>query len=109
MKTQRCLLVLHWLACAASAQAACSRPVKVAISPMGRNMMVAPDGGVSGLAPDFLKLAAARTGCQFDFIKLPRARALRMLQTGSVQYAATITVRNTCAWWRRPAACRACR
>jgi polar amino acid transport system substrate-binding protein len=84
MKILRCLLVLHWLACAASAQAACSRPVKVAISPMGRNMMVNPDGSVSGLVPDILKLAAARTGCQFDFINVPRVRALRMLETGDI-------------------------
>ncbi len=84
MKILRCLLVLNWLACAASAQAACSRPVKVAISPMGRNMMVSPDGSVSGLVPDILKLAAARTGCQFDFINVPRVRALRMLETGDI-------------------------
>ena len=84
MKTLRRLLVVALLAGAGPAQAACSRPVKVAISPMGRNMMVEADGSVGGLVPDFLQLAAARTGCRFDFITVPRARALAMLQSGEI-------------------------
>lgn len=84
MRKLRRLLVFTLLACAASAQAACSRPVKVAISPMGRNMMADADGAVGGLVPDFLRLAAARTGCQFDFISVPRARALMLFQSGAI-------------------------
>jgi len=80
----RCLAILAFLACAAPAQAVCSRPVKVAISPMGRNMMVAADGTVGGLVPDFLQLVAERTGCQFEFFTVPRARALKMLQAGAI-------------------------
>jgi polar amino acid transport system substrate-binding protein len=80
----RRLVVLLILASAASAQAACSRPVKVAISPMGRNMMVDADGAVGGLVPDFLSLVAARTGCRFAFITVPRARALKLLELGDI-------------------------
>jgi polar amino acid transport system substrate-binding protein len=84
MRLLRRLLVLSLLAGAASAQGACSRPVKVAISPMGRNMMVAADGSVAGLVPDFLKQVAARTGCHFVFILVPRARAHLLFESGAV-------------------------
>lgn len=84
MSILRRIAVVSLLAWAASAQAACSRPLKVAASPMGRNMMVAADGSVSGLVPDFLQLAAARTGCRFDFITVPRARAHMLFEAGEV-------------------------
>jgi polar amino acid transport system substrate-binding protein len=75
MRRPRRPLLLILLACAASAQAACSRPVRVVISPMGRNMMACTGGQASGLVPDFLKQVAARTGCRFHFTMVPRARA----------------------------------
>ncbi|MYN02583.1 transporter substrate-binding domain-containing protein [Pseudoduganella sp. DS3] len=78
------LLLLSLQVLAATAQAACSRPVKVVISPMGRNMMVEADGGIGGVVPDFLKLVASRTGCQFEFITVPRARALVLFENGAV-------------------------
>lgn len=74
------LLIL--LACASSAQAACSRPVKVVISPMGRNMMADAGGKASGLVPDFLNQVATRTGCQFHFNMVPRARAHMLFARG---------------------------
>lgn len=82
MSFLRRIAVLSLLAGAASAQAACSRPLKVVISPMGRNMMVAADGGVGGLVPDFLQLVASRTGCRFNFVVVPRARAHMVFENG---------------------------
>lgn len=83
MRLLRRLAVLSLLAGAVSAQAACSRPVRVAVSPMGRNMMVAADGRVAGLVPDFLQQVAART-CRFVFLPVPRARAHFLFETGAV-------------------------
>lgn len=78
------LLLFALQVLAAPAQAACSRPLKVVISPMGRNMMVEADGSVSGVVPDFLKLVASRTGCRFEFTSVPRARAHVLFENGEV-------------------------
>ena len=82
MRILRRQVLLILLACAASAQAACSRPVKVVISPMGRNMMAGAGGQASGLVPDFLKQVATHTGCRFHFNMVPRARAHMLFASG---------------------------
>lgn len=58
------------------------RPVKVVISPMGRNMMAGAGGQASGLVPDFPQQVATRTGCRFHFNTVPRARAQMLFPSG---------------------------
>ncbi len=62
----------------------CSRLIKVAISPIGRSMMVSDKGGVTGIVRDFLDLVSQRSGCAFDYQPVPRARAFAMLEKGDI-------------------------
>ncbi len=63
---------------------ACSRLIKVAISPIGRSMMVSGNGAVTGIVRDFLDLVSQRSGCAFDYMVVPRARAFAMLEKGNI-------------------------
>ncbi|MBV8464845.1 MAG: transporter substrate-binding domain-containing protein [Burkholderiales bacterium] len=83
------LALLSALHCSAAAdprpqQQACSRVLKVAISPIGKSMMVSPTGQVSGIVSDFLGHVSELTGCKFEFVVVPRVRAFLMLKNGSV-------------------------
>jgi len=62
----------------------CSRPILVAASPMGRSMIISTDGKVSGLTHDAFNLIAKDTGCTFEYVVVPRARAFLMLNDGEV-------------------------
>lgn len=74
-----------WLAvgvmAAAPAWADCSRPIRVPVAPIG--LSVATSGGeVAGVFPDVLRKIASETGCQFDFVVVPRARVEAMFASG---------------------------
>jgi len=64
------------------AKAGCSRPIRVAASPIGLLMTVADDGAVSGPDEVFLKLVGARIGCEFRYDAMSRARAFQLMATG---------------------------
>lgn len=75
---------------AAESIPACSRPVKVAISPIGRSMMVSSNGTVTGIVRDFLELVSQRSGCTFEYLVVPRARAFLMLETGEIDVVPSV-------------------
>ncbi|MDH0865987.1 transporter substrate-binding domain-containing protein [Mitsuaria sp. GD03876] len=65
----------------APAWADCTRPIRVPVAPVG--MSVAVTGGeVGGVFPEVLRKVGAETGCQFDFIVVPRARVEAMFASG---------------------------
>jgi len=71
-------------AAAAEPVAGCSRPIVMAAAPLGRSVMITPEGGVSGAQYDLLVRAGALGGCVFDPTILPWARAVAMLEAGSI-------------------------
>jgi polar amino acid transport system substrate-binding protein len=68
----------------AAAEPGCSRPITVAAAPLGRSIMITPEGTVTGAQYDLLKRAGAAGHCEFDPVVVPWARALMMLQDGAV-------------------------
>lgn len=67
----------------AAALAACSRPLVVPASALGRMMMVnEASGEVGGIYPELLRERGRRIGCEFMFPAMPRARAEHMMQSG---------------------------
>lgn len=65
------------------AGAACSRPIVVPASSLGRMMTVnAVSGEVGGVYPELLRERGHRVGCEFFFPVVPRARAEAMLRQG---------------------------
>jgi polar amino acid transport system substrate-binding protein len=68
----------------ASQAEGCTRPVRVAASPMGRSMMVSQAGQVSGIVPEFLEAVARYSGCRFDYVVVPRVRAHALFERGEV-------------------------
>lgn len=62
----------------------CSRPLQVAVSPIGRSMIISPEGKITGSTPEFLELIKKDTGCEFAYQIVPRARALYMLERGQI-------------------------
>ncbi len=62
----------------------CSRPITVAAAPLGRSIMITPEGEVTGAQYDLLKRAGADGNCVFDPVVVPWARAVAMLQNGTV-------------------------
>jgi len=66
------------------AAAGCSRNLTVAASPVGRGLMISDNGQVSGSIRDFLDVISSRTGCSFEYVSVPRARAWAMLETNGV-------------------------
>ena len=65
-------------------KAGCSRTLQVAVSPIGRSMIISPEGKISGSTPEFLELIKKDTGCEFAYQVVPRARALFMLERGQI-------------------------
>jgi polar amino acid transport system substrate-binding protein len=73
---------LCWGAMAVAA-AACSRPIVVPASPLGRMIEVDPVRGTAwGIYPDLLRAYGARAGCVLVFPVMPRARAEVLLRNG---------------------------
>lgn len=68
----------------AAAEPGCSRPITVAAAPLGRSIMITPEGEVTGAQYDLLKRAGAEGNCVFDPVVLPWARAVAMLKDGSI-------------------------
>lgn len=67
----------------AHAGAACSRPIVVPASSLGRMMTVNENNGdVGGVYPGLLRERGRRAGCEFVFPVVPRARAEAMLRQG---------------------------
>ncbi len=66
----------------ASAQAGCTRDIAVASSQVGRAMTIGADNTVRGAVRDFLDLVSQRTGCRFNYVPVPRARAWMMVASG---------------------------
>lgn len=65
------------------ASAACSRPIVVPASSLGKAMTVnEASGEVGGVYPELLRERGRRAGCEFVFPVVPRARAEAMLRQG---------------------------
>lgn len=91
-----CVAALYALAPVAGAAevapgSGCSRPLTIAISPLGRSMMISPAGVVGGIVRDVFDKVAARSGCQIDYVVMPRARAHAMFKAGQVDIIAAAT------------------
>jgi len=76
------VVILMALFFARPAEAGCSRPIRVAASPIGLLMTVADDGTVRGPDEAFLKLVGARIGCEFRYDVMSRARAFELMAAG---------------------------
>jgi polar amino acid transport system substrate-binding protein len=88
----KALTVALLLALAGDAAAdACSRRIQVAASAVGRGMIIGANGQVSGAVRDLLDDVARRSGCVFDYVEVPRARAWAMLETGGVDLVPAAT------------------
>ncbi len=74
-------LALLGLAVTVTAQAACSRVMRVPVAPIGLSV-VTSGGAVSGVYPDVLRRIEAETGCRFEFSIVPRARLEAMFISG---------------------------
>ncbi|WP_188567914.1 substrate-binding periplasmic protein [Undibacterium terreum] len=82
------------------AHAACSRPIVVPASQLGKMIVVDEAGGaVSGIYPDLLRAAGSRMGCEFVFPVMPRARAELMMQTAKADLlVAAVKSEDRSAW-----------
>jgi polar amino acid transport system substrate-binding protein len=83
-----------WVAMAAlageAARAECSRPIRVPVAPIGMSVVVS-GGEVSGVYPDVLRRISSETGCQFEFVVVPRARVEAMFAGGGGDLLAPAT------------------
>lgn len=77
-------LVAGLLGCHGAAQAACSRPISIAISGQGTDIIVDGSRKVTGTMAEVLDDVAQRSGCTFHYLFLPRARAISMFMAGEV-------------------------
>lgn len=66
-----------------AAQTTCGRPLKVAVSDLGLGSYL-DQGQIRGLIPDLVAELQRRTGCPFELVFLPRARALMDFDRGGV-------------------------
>jgi polar amino acid transport system substrate-binding protein len=71
-------LLLVW---GASAEAACSRVMRVPVAAIGLSV-TASGGAVGGVYPDVLRRIEADSGCRFEFSVVPRARLEAMFIGG---------------------------
>jgi len=79
----RWLWALAAIWCMGTSHADCGRPLKVALSDLGLGSYV-EQGHVRGLMPELFGELQTRTGCSFDIVFLPRARALMDFDRGTV-------------------------
>jgi polar amino acid transport system substrate-binding protein len=66
------------------AQSACSRPITIAISGQGSEFVVDEKRAVSGAMAEVLDEVTRRSGCTFDFVFVPRVRAIGMFLAGEI-------------------------
>ncbi|MES2299071.1 MAG: transporter substrate-binding domain-containing protein [Pseudomonadota bacterium] len=81
-------LALCW--CAGAAHAACSRPIKVPVSPAGGDLAINSENQAHGIGADMLASVTNRTGCQFEFVSVPRVRGLEMFRAGAVDLLTSV-------------------
>lgn len=62
----------------------CSRVITIAASPLGKSILVSDKGEVSGVTPLVFDRMAADTGCQFQWVVMPRTRAFHQLREGTI-------------------------
>lgn len=77
-------LLASLLACHAHAVAACSRPITIAISGQGSDMVVKENRNVSGAMAEVLEDVTRRSGCTFDYQFMPRVRAISLFMAGDI-------------------------
>jgi len=82
-------LAVAVLCTSAVAQARCDRPLKVAVSDLGLGSYL-DQGQIRGLIPDLVNELQSRTGCPFELVFLPRARALADFDRGGVDIITSI-------------------
>lgn len=80
MRSTRLPVLLFLAIGAASTHAACSRPLKVPLAPMGQNVVKQADGHVVGAYPALLRRIGEAGGCRFELETMPRARAEMLFQ-----------------------------
>jgi len=66
---------------AASAEAACSRPLEVPMAPVGLSVSFDGDRG-TGIYPALLRELSISAGCEFQMQRVPRARLQKMFEAG---------------------------
>ncbi len=66
------------------ANAACSRPITIAISGQGSDIVIEENRAVTGAMADVLEAVTRRSGCTFDYVFVPRVRAISMFMAGEV-------------------------
>lgn len=76
------LAVIGSIAQAQSAAGACSRTIEAPLAPVGLSVILAADGAASGVYPDLLHSVERRSGCQFHFSAVPRARQELLFENG---------------------------
>ena len=59
----------------------CSREISVPVSASGASVIV-DNGHVGGIYPDLMRALGAKTGCQFAFSVVPRARQVALFKAG---------------------------
>lgn len=69
---------------ACAAEERCSKRIAVASSPIGRGMTITAKGEITGTVKSFLDTINADSGCVFEYIQVPRARAWMLLQAHAV-------------------------
>lgn len=80
-----CVSAALLLALPFAAQAGCSRPIQVAVSPTGHSAII--KGNVyTGVYPEILKSIQAKGGCKFVFSSVPRARQQAMFVSGDADF-----------------------
>lgn len=97
--SSRLVLTLGFLSCifspvnasAEDGKSLCSKPILVAASSIGRSMMVSADQKVTGITPEIFNTITRETGCVFEYVVVPRARAFLMLKRGEVDIVADAT------------------
>ena len=72
-------------------QVPCSRPIQIAASPIGRSMMISPEGKITGATKAFFDLIEKDTACVFEYVTVPRARAWHMLEAAQIDLVADAT------------------
>lgn len=84
------LLLCALLAWSVQAQAGCSRPIVVPVSPIGLSVVVKNDK-VSGVFPEFMEEVAALAGCELRMTPVPRARLEAMFEQGTADILVAAT------------------
>ncbi len=65
-------------------QAACSKTLTVAVSPLGFSLYRQRDGSLAGVVVDITRELTRRSGCEFRLVERPRARAVLEFENGQL-------------------------